>query len=711
MKPLNFKYQYFALFFIFLFISIGSVAASDDCTDENRDLSSYIMVSSDVVDSVNNIRVSNVDSINNSDFTINSSNEFISKKVNPKEDICSVGASKTTKTVISSKSLSINYGADGYVVGYLKTSSGKAIKSKVVKITLNSQTWSKTTDSNGKISLKIPLLNPNTYSVKLSFAACSGYSASSCLVNVTINKLATKITSNDVYAYNNNSLVAYLKDSKNNPLKSKLVKFTIDGNSYNAFSDSNGQIIFNIPSYLKAKNYSSTIKFVGDKYYSSSSKSVKVYKFDNSNIESFIGELVSSKEFKQLFSNASSNQASLNNSSTLQNSSQLAITQLLDNLTGEELESINQFLNLISSDNLNTIDLSKLDSTMFKDLNLAVSNEQNNKKNIIESIWKWLNTPILEIPGYSDLDKKYGVFGQGLKLAGWFLLGIDDNGGLTPLDIGLDALSICSGAGLCERLGISSSSLILKLTNKFPRLDGLLKSAVKIKGLDYSITIKSLFTAYKSGLSILNNPIKFVSNKVISNALDRWDNKLASFAMGYISNSFLTVSSVLGIGEVYVNSKENSIFTTKILSNITNSNNIKLIINDSTSPIASTIKNLKSSVDSISKTVSDVSKAVSKTVATVKNTVSSTVKKVTTAVKSVSKTVSKAVKNVATKVKKTVKKVTKTVKKAVKNVATKVKKTVKKVVKTVKKAVKTTISVAKKKVNSISTPIKKIKLW
>lgn len=292
MKPLNFKYQYFALFFIFLFISIGSVAASDDCTDENRDLSSHIMVSSDVVDSVNN-RVSNVNSINNirvsnsinnSDFTINSSNEFISKKVNPKEDICSVGASKTTKTVISSKSLSMDYGADGYVVGYLKTSSGKAIKSKVVKITLNSQTWSKTTDSNGKISLKIPLLNPNTYTVKLSFAACSGYSASSCLVNVTINKLATKITSNDVYAYNNNNLVAYLKDSKNNPLKSKLVKFTIDGNSYNAFSDSNGQIIFNIPSYLKAKNYSSTIKFVGDKYYSSSSKSVKVYKFDNSNI-------------------------------------------------------------------------------------------------------------------------------------------------------------------------------------------------------------------------------------------------------------------------------------------------------------------------------------------------------------------------------------------------------------------------------------------
>lgn len=171
--------------------------------------------------------------------------------------------------------------------------------------------------------------------------------------------------------------------------------------------------------------------------------------------------------------------------------------------------------------------------------------------NVIENIWKWLNTPILEIPGYADLDKKYGVFGQGLKLAGWFLLGIDDKGGLNPLDIGLDALSICSGAGLAERLGISSSSLILKLSNKFPRFDSLLKSSVKIKGLDYSLTIKTLFNAYKSSLSILNNPIKFVSNEVISSVLNKWDSKIAYFAMGYISNSFLTVSNVLGIGEVY----------------------------------------------------------------------------------------------------------------------------------------------------------------
>lgn len=54
----------------------------------------------------------------------------------------------------------MNYGTDSTIVGYLKNSSGKAIKSKVVKITINGQTWSKTTDSNGKISLKIPILDP-----------------------------------------------------------------------------------------------------------------------------------------------------------------------------------------------------------------------------------------------------------------------------------------------------------------------------------------------------------------------------------------------------------------------------------------------------------------------------------------------------------------------------------------------------------------------
>ncbi len=729
MEPLNFKYQYFALFFIFLFISISSVAAVDSTfVSDNSDSSSQIDVFSikDEVD-INSSYLGNEDENSSKYLNIqenskdgNVSNTKINQ-YNSKDDgfISSLGASKTTKTVISAKSLSMNYGTDSTIVGYLKNSSGKAIKSKVVKITINGQTWSKTTDSNGKISLKIPILDPNIYSLKFSFAGDNSYSASSYLVNVTVNKLSTKILSNNVYYYDNNKLVAYLKDNNNNPLKDKLLKFTIDGSTFNAFSDSNGKCEFNIPNYLKVQNYSCTLKFVGDKYYSSSSTSVKVYKFDDNTLEGFISELINSKEFNELFSNTNSKEFN----QSFQNSSELSsFNQLLNNLTDDELESINQFLNLISEDDL-TIDLNNLDSTKLKYFNLAISTSNSKQTtnsnqnineviNVIENIWKWLNTPILEIPGYADLDKKYGVFGQGLKLAGWFLLGIDDKGGLTPLDIGLDALSICSGAGLAERLGISSSSLILKLSNKFPRFDSLLKSSVKIKGLDYSLTIKTLFNAYKSSLSILNNPIKFVSNEVISSVLNKWDSKIASFAMGYISNSFLTVSSVLGIGEVYVNSKDNTLFTTKILLNIDKGNAINLIINGSTSPIASTLKNIKTTIDSISNTIGDISKTVDNTISTVKNTVSSTVNKVSSTVKAVSTTVSQTVKKVTTAVKKTVKKVVSKVKKTVKKVVKAVKKTVKKVVSKVKKAVKKVAKkvkkTVKKTVKNVSNTVKKV---
>ena len=705
MKPLNFKFQYFTLFFIFLFISIGSVAATEDfLTDDGE--SSHIRVCS--VNSINNFKESNIKGVhenfsNNSLSVKGNSKESIRIFKNPKDEencICSVSASTTTKTIISSKSLSIDYGANGYVVGYLKTSSGKSIKSKKVKMTLNSQNWSKITDSNGKFSFKIPLLNPSTYSVKLSFSTESGYSASSCLINVTVKKISTKILSSNLYAYDDNNLVAYIKDNKNNPLKDKLVKFTINGNSFNAFSDSNGQINFNIPSYLKAKNYSSTIKFIGDKYYSSSTTSVKIYKFDNSNIESFINELVISKEFKQ-FSNTSSK----NLNQSLQNTSNLSFNQLLDNLTKEELKSINQFLNLISSNNLNN----------FKDdSNLAISTSNGKTDtNIVESLWKWLNTPILEIPGYSDLDKKYGVLGQSLKLAGWFLLGIDDKGGLTPLDIGLDALSICSGAGFAERIGISSSSLVLKVADKFPIINNLLKSSIKIKGLDYAITVKTIFNAYKSSLSLLNNPIKFVSSKVITNVLDKWNSKIASFTVGYISNSFLTLSSVLGIGEVYVNSKDNALFTTKILSNISSVNSIKVIINGSTSPIASTLKNIKKTTDSISNTIKDVSKTIDKTVSSIKNTVTSTVNKVKTAIKDTSKTVAKTASKITNTVKKAsnvvkskVSNVVKNVNKSVNKVANKVKTTANKAVKAVKKTVKKTTKATKKVVNKVANKVK-----
>ena len=40
--------------------------------------------------------------------------------------------------------------------------------------------------------------------------------------------------------------------------------------------------------------------------------------------------------------------------------------------------------------------------------------------------WKLLNDPCITIPGYADLDEKYGVLGQAVKFAGWLFFGIDD---------------------------------------------------------------------------------------------------------------------------------------------------------------------------------------------------------------------------------------------------------------------------------------------
>ncbi|MCQ2738163.1 MAG: Ig-like domain-containing protein, partial [archaeon] len=270
MKILNLEGKYLILLFIVLCISIGSVSATEDLSDySNNDGESLSVnqLSSICVDSIDdNIENSNLSSIYTTvdDISLKNSND---------NDIVSVSASKT-KTVLSSKGLTMYYGASSSVVGYLKTSSGKAISGKLVKITINGKTYNKTTDSNGKVSLKISL-KPNVYSTKFSFAGDSKYAASSCVVNVTVKKLSTKIIANDLHVYNNGNLLAYLKDSNNTVLANKYISFNINGISYSCISDSKGKVNFNIPN-LEPDTYNVSLKFDGDTYYLASSLSVRV---------------------------------------------------------------------------------------------------------------------------------------------------------------------------------------------------------------------------------------------------------------------------------------------------------------------------------------------------------------------------------------------------------------------------------------------------
>ncbi|MDO5850183.1 MAG: cysteine peptidase family C39 domain-containing protein [Methanobacteriaceae archaeon] len=221
-----------------------------------------------------------------------------------------------------------------------------------------------------------------------------------------------------------------------------------------------------------------------------------------------------------------------------------------------------------------------------------------------ESTWTWLNSPCFEIPGYATLDEDYGVLGQSIKLAGWFLLGIDDNGELTPLDIALDALSLVSGFGIAEHFGLAGYSIVEKIIEKPMVSRFISKELISIS--------KSAFTTYKTILSVLSNPVKYSINKISTKFLEANEkNIIASFVKQYLNNNVNTWASVLGITGSYDNALNNSLLLSSI-SKLGGSGSLKNIIYNSKSSISSTLKNTDKALKSIYKSSVTLYNTVSK---------------------------------------------------------------------------------------------------
>ena len=104
---------------------------------------------------------------------------------------------------------------------YLKDSSNKALSGQKVVIKFGSNSYTKTTNSLGQIGLQINA-NPNSYSVKLSYAGSTGYKSCSksltlkVLTNATAKIIATSQTSLGEYSIR-------LTDLKGNPLKDQYI--------------------------------------------------------------------------------------------------------------------------------------------------------------------------------------------------------------------------------------------------------------------------------------------------------------------------------------------------------------------------------------------------------------------------------------------------------------------------------------------------------
>ena len=238
------RYVLMSICLIFLLFGAMSIVSAEDVSDNGTVLDS---------NSGSNVIPSGVDS--SVDVGLN---KITSQK-------------KNTKIIAKNSSFIPKSGK--YFTTTLKDTDGKNLANKTLKISVNSKTYTRTTNSKGQVSLKVTAKALGKYKTTIKFLGDSDYNKSSSVVTVTIKKFSTKIiASNSVYPPNSGKFyVVTLKDSENNIIPNTTVKMYINNKVFTLTVNSTGnakvKLLMSIP-----KKYKVVTKFLGSSQYLATSK-------------------------------------------------------------------------------------------------------------------------------------------------------------------------------------------------------------------------------------------------------------------------------------------------------------------------------------------------------------------------------------------------------------------------------------------------------
>ena len=153
-------------------------------------------------------------------------------------------------------------------------SKGKALANKNVKFRINGKTYTAKTNSNGVASLSMTNLNVGTYKI-ISYNT-DGLTKSNTVK--VVRSTTSKLTTTDYTFYKSETKtikVTLLNGLGYAPGAGKTVKFTVNGKTYTAKSNSNGVASITLPS-LNPGVYTVKYAFDGNAFYTKSSASGKV---------------------------------------------------------------------------------------------------------------------------------------------------------------------------------------------------------------------------------------------------------------------------------------------------------------------------------------------------------------------------------------------------------------------------------------------------
>ena len=156
----------------------------------------------------------------------------------------------------------------------LRDSNKRALSKKAVTILYRGNTYNKTTNARGVVTIKLSPPPGKTYDLTYKYAGSSYYGASSKKVSVFI-KTPTKLVNSGGSTVKGKSYLITLKDSNGKVLTNRAVRINYRGKLYKKTTNAKGQFGLKISAGV-GNRYKMTYSYAGNKNYGPSSGSVNL---------------------------------------------------------------------------------------------------------------------------------------------------------------------------------------------------------------------------------------------------------------------------------------------------------------------------------------------------------------------------------------------------------------------------------------------------
>ena len=181
-------------------------------------------------------------------------------------------------TKLTASSVNMVYNGGKSLVVTLKDENGNVLAGQTISIKLNGNTYTRTTNSKGQASLALSLV-PKTYTATINFAGKDKYTKSSTTAKIVVTKATPKLTAAKKTFKVKTKTKKYtvtLKTNKGKVMKNTKVTLKVKGKTYTTKTNSKGKATFKITKLTKKGTYKAVVKYSGNKYYKTLSKTVKI---------------------------------------------------------------------------------------------------------------------------------------------------------------------------------------------------------------------------------------------------------------------------------------------------------------------------------------------------------------------------------------------------------------------------------------------------